>query len=69
MASLRLGQLYLEDSMWRAVGCHSLVHNPLFLAMIIVEKEVDIHVDFVDYLQDLNSLTVLSILEIHITHS
>lgn len=38
VASLRPAQLVL-DFMWRAVGCSSLVHSPLFLAMIIWGKE------------------------------
>lgn len=40
-ASLKPSQLVLEDSMWRAVGCNSLVHCPFFLAMVIVGKEAD----------------------------
>lgn len=40
-ASLKPSQLVLEDSMWRAVGCYSLVHCPFFLAMVIVGKEAD----------------------------
>lgn len=68
-ASLRPSQLILEDSMWRAMGCNSLVHSPLFLAMIIVRKEADTHADFAGCLQYLNSLAVLNILEIHIIHS
>lgn len=68
-ASLRPSQLILEDSTWRVMGCNSLVNSPLFLAMIIVGKEADTHADFTGCLQDLNSLAVLNILEIHIIHS
>ena len=34
--SLRPNQLVLEDSMWGAMGCNSVVHSPLFSVMIIV---------------------------------
>ena len=68
VASLRPGQLVLEDSMWTAVACNSLVYSPLFLA-IIVGKEVDTHADFPGCLQDPNSLAMLNVLEIHIIHS
>lgn len=68
-ASLRPNQLVREDFMWRATGRNSLVYSPLLLAMIIVGKEADAHADFAGCLQDLNSLAVLNILEIHIIHS
>lgn len=41
VASLKPSRLVLEDSMWWAVGCNSLMHCPFFLAMIIVGKEAD----------------------------
>lgn len=68
-ASLRPNQLVRGDFMWRAMGRNSLVYSPLLLAMIIVGKEADAHADFAGCLQDLNSLAVLNILEIHIIHS
>lgn len=69
VAFLRPGQLVLEDSRWRSIGCNSLVHSPLFLAMIIVGKEANTHADFTGCLQDLNGLAMLNVLEIHFIHS
>lgn len=43
---MRLGKLFLEDFMWRAVGSNYLVHSPLFLAMINVAKEMNRHAIF-----------------------
>lgn len=59
------------DSMRSAVGCNALVHSPLFSMLIIVQKKkkADIHAGFTSCLQDLSSLAVLDILEIHIIHS